>query len=178
MKRKSITKSVRFAVFARDGFTCKYCGRQSDEVKLVIDHIEPVSKGGTNTESNLITSCESCNQGKAAKIIPNQVANESHRLSLAQEFQEQNDIHKKEVEALKMAQELRQEVCNMYCEVFGVKQVLNSSLNHYVSLCNKFGSDLLTQWFQIARCKIQLSNEIDILRYIHGIKRRYLEDNP
>ena len=177
MKRESISKRVRFAIFARDGFTCKYCGRQSDEVKLVIDHIEPVSKGGTNTESNLVTSCESCNQGKAAKIIPTQLANESHRLSLSQEFQEQNDIHKKEIEALKSAQKLRQEVCNMYCDVFGVNDMLHSSLNHYVSLCNKFGSDLLTQWLQIASRTVHHSSEIDILRYVHGIKRRYLEDN-
>jgi hypothetical protein len=33
-------------------------------VILEVDHIEPVSKGGTNDLLNLITSCRSCNRGK------------------------------------------------------------------------------------------------------------------
>ena len=41
-KRKSIGKKKRFEVFARDEFTCRYCGKQPPEVQLVIDHIKPV----------------------------------------------------------------------------------------------------------------------------------------
>jgi len=57
---------LRFSIFARDGFRCRYCGRspQEDEVKLVIDHVIPVSKGGTDEPGNLITSCAECNRGK------------------------------------------------------------------------------------------------------------------
>jgi len=176
MKRQSISKRVRFSVFSRDGFTCKYCGRQSDEVKLVIDHIDPVSKGGTNDETNLITSCETCNQGKAAKQIPNQVEIESHRLSLAQEFQEQNDIHKKAVESARKSLELRQEICNFYCEIFGVESLQKTSLNHYVSICKRFGSDALFSWLQIANAKLSGRREVDILKYVHGIKRKCLEE--
>jgi 5-methylcytosine-specific restriction endonuclease McrA len=65
-----ISKRVRFAILERDNFTCRYCGRQSDAVKLEIDHLTPVSQGGTNDESNLFTSCFDCNRGKAAKTIP------------------------------------------------------------------------------------------------------------
>jgi len=36
---------------------------------LHIDHIIPVSKGGTNEEANLVTACDQCNLGKGAKII-------------------------------------------------------------------------------------------------------------
>ncbi len=64
-----VRKSVRFNVFARDGFTCQYCGKRPPEVVLECDHIHPQSKGGSDDEINLITSCADCNRGKSAKVI-------------------------------------------------------------------------------------------------------------
>jgi hypothetical protein len=64
-----IGKSLRFEVFARDGFTCQYCGARPPDVILEVDHIHPVSKGGTDDTINLITSCYDCNRGKRAKVI-------------------------------------------------------------------------------------------------------------
>ena len=60
---------LRFRILNRDGFSCKYCGNRptsSKEVILAIDHIVPFSKGGSNSESNLITVCNLCNYGKMA----------------------------------------------------------------------------------------------------------------
>jgi 5-methylcytosine-specific restriction endonuclease McrA len=56
----------RFKVFKRDGFRCIYCGQSSieDGVKLHIDHIKPVSKGGTSKLENLVTACAGCNGEK------------------------------------------------------------------------------------------------------------------
>ncbi len=68
-KRKQITKTVRFEVFKRDSFACQYCGRKAPEVLLVIDHIEPVAKGGTNDILNLITACKDCNAGKSDRQL-------------------------------------------------------------------------------------------------------------
>lgn len=65
VKRQGIPKSVRFEVFKRDAFTCQYCGSKAPDVVLHVDHIEPLSKGGTNEIINLITSCVSCNSGKS-----------------------------------------------------------------------------------------------------------------
>ena len=48
MTRKSLSNKIRFEVFKRDNFTCQYCGRKAPEIVLNVDHIEPVSKGGTN----------------------------------------------------------------------------------------------------------------------------------
>ncbi|MBO4509112.1 MAG: HNH endonuclease [Spirochaetaceae bacterium] len=64
-ERVPIPKRIRFEVFKRDSFTCQYCGRKAPEVILHIDHIKPVSIGGTNELLNLTTSCESCNLGKS-----------------------------------------------------------------------------------------------------------------
>ena len=68
-KRKAISKKTRFEVFKRDKFTCQYCGRTIPDVVLHIDHIKPVSKGGTNDIMNLITSCSECNLGKGAREL-------------------------------------------------------------------------------------------------------------
>ena len=65
----SVSKSLRFDIFRRDSFTCLYCGRRPPDVVLELDHVHPVSKGGTNDELNLVTSCYDCNRGKAAKDL-------------------------------------------------------------------------------------------------------------
>ncbi len=64
---------LRFSVLERDGFCCQYCGRspKEDGVKLVVDHIIPISKGGTNEMSNLITACGDCNRGKSDRLLKN-----------------------------------------------------------------------------------------------------------
>ncbi len=64
-ERKTISKKIRFEVFKRDSFTCQYCGKSAPDVILEIDHIKPVSKGGTNDILNLVTSCKECNSGKS-----------------------------------------------------------------------------------------------------------------
>jgi len=66
---RGISESLRFEVFQRDNHTCQYCGRKAPEVKLEVDHLLPVSKGGTDEFDNLVTSCRECNSGKLAKII-------------------------------------------------------------------------------------------------------------
>lgn len=69
MRRKAISKKVRFEVFKRDSFTCQYCGAQAPDVVLCVDHINPVAGGGDNDILNLITACEPCNQGKGARRL-------------------------------------------------------------------------------------------------------------
>lgn len=63
--RRAPSIRLRFAVFARDGFTCVYCGRKPPEVELSPDHVVPFSKGGKTVLENLVTSCRQCNAGKA-----------------------------------------------------------------------------------------------------------------
>lgn len=68
-KRKAISKKTRFEVFKRDSFTCQYCGSHPPAVILNVDHIDPVANGGSNDQDNLVTSCESCNQGKSDRLL-------------------------------------------------------------------------------------------------------------
>lgn len=68
-QRKAISKKSRFEVFKRDGFTCQYCGAHPPAVILHVDHINPVANGGGNDMDNLITACDSCNQGKSDRLL-------------------------------------------------------------------------------------------------------------
>jgi 5-methylcytosine-specific restriction endonuclease McrA len=55
-------KITRRAVFARDNWTCQYCGSRSN---LTVDHVIPRSKGGGSTWDNIVASCAPCNRRKA-----------------------------------------------------------------------------------------------------------------
>jgi 5-methylcytosine-specific restriction endonuclease McrA len=54
-------KITRRAVFARDGWTCQYCGSRA---QLTVDHVIPRSKGGGSTWENIVAACAPCNRRK------------------------------------------------------------------------------------------------------------------
>lgn len=47
---------------------CEYCGRRPPEAKLDIDHILPVSRGGTNVWYNLRFLCVHCNRSRGNRF--------------------------------------------------------------------------------------------------------------
>jgi len=61
-----VSKTTRYQVFRRDGHVCRYCGAKPPQAVLVIDHVIPVSLGGSDDPSNLLTSCRDCNAGKGS----------------------------------------------------------------------------------------------------------------
>lgn len=65
--RATISPKLRYRILMRDNSICQRCGaKASDGVKLHVDHKIPVEFGGDNSESNLWTLCEPCNEGKKA----------------------------------------------------------------------------------------------------------------
>jgi len=66
--RQWLPKEVRRMVAKRDKYRCVYCGRSVHEIGCHVDHIVPLSMGGSNEESNLALSCVDCNQAKGAKV--------------------------------------------------------------------------------------------------------------
>ena len=64
--RRQVTNTF---LFARDRYTCQYCSRASFQLRhresLTRDHIVPLSRGGLNTWTNVVTACSSCNTRKA-----------------------------------------------------------------------------------------------------------------
>ena len=70
--RSKISASKKVRILLRDGNKCVSCGETEN---LCMDHIHPISKGGTNDESNLQTLCRSCNSRKGAKVLTEQPPN-------------------------------------------------------------------------------------------------------
>ncbi|HEX6058585.1 MAG TPA: HNH endonuclease [Gemmatimonadaceae bacterium] len=64
--RRQVTNTF---LFARDGYRCQYCGRPGAELRqresLTRDHVVPMSRGGTNEWTNVVTACSPCNTRKA-----------------------------------------------------------------------------------------------------------------
>jgi 5-methylcytosine-specific restriction endonuclease McrA len=59
-------KITRRAVFARDRWTCQYCGHERGN--LTVDHVIPRSKGGASTWENIVTCCAPCNRRKGDRL--------------------------------------------------------------------------------------------------------------
>ena len=67
--RRQVTNTF---LFARDHYRCQYCGRTTAELRpresLTRDHLIPLSRGGTNEWTNVVTACSSCNTRKANRM--------------------------------------------------------------------------------------------------------------
>lgn len=56
-----------YALFKRDAFLCLYCGEHFMAAQLSRDHVTPISQGGTDTWTNVVTACRRCNHYKAGR---------------------------------------------------------------------------------------------------------------
>jgi len=54
----------RKAALKRSGGICACCGKKLTTKTMTMDHIVPISRGGTNESENLIALCEVCNKQK------------------------------------------------------------------------------------------------------------------
>ena len=69
IKRSAIHKRIKRNIppltnrelFLRDAHLCMYCGGQFKESSLTRDHVIPMSRGGGDRWSNVVTSCRHCN---------------------------------------------------------------------------------------------------------------------
>ncbi len=57
-------KENRIKVYERDGYKCRYCGKQLTRFTCTLDHVTPVDADGTNSFDNLVTACLECNSRK------------------------------------------------------------------------------------------------------------------
>lgn len=68
--RRQVTNTF---LFARDDYRCQFCGRSSRELRhrecLTRDHLIPLSRGGNNGWTNVLTACSTCNTRKG-NLLP------------------------------------------------------------------------------------------------------------
>lgn len=67
--RRQVTNTF---LFARDAYSCQFCGRSERQLRfrecLTRDHLVPLSRGGTNDWTNVVTACSSCNTRKGNRL--------------------------------------------------------------------------------------------------------------
>jgi hypothetical protein len=175
-RRKSLTKSRRYAILARDGFQCRYCGAAADNTVLVVDHIIPVALGGTNDPENLITACEVCNQGKAAKTPTTAAPTETDRKRLEESVRRQEDAARLVAEAAESRKNLRQELCNAWCEIRNTESITSATLRSLLHWHSEVGPKRLVNWITIAQERKPDWSDFNLCRYIGGIRKREYEN--
>lgn len=60
-------------LFRRDDYLCLYCGGEFADHQLTRDHVMPLSKGGLDRWSNVVSACRYCNTRKGGRT-PEQAA--------------------------------------------------------------------------------------------------------
>ena len=80
---RGISINLRNEILERNGYTCQRCGsgpgdpdsfNPGRKVRLHIDHIKPISQGGTDDKENLRVLCSICNHSKANIQPPSESA--------------------------------------------------------------------------------------------------------
>lgn len=64
-ERKTFTKTEKEFIKLKTSGKCGHCGCKLTDENITVDHIIPISKGGTNREENLICLCKECNTDKS-----------------------------------------------------------------------------------------------------------------
>jgi len=103
--RRHVTNTF---LFARDHYTCQYCGRHRRQLRhrefLTRDHLLPLCRGGDNTWANVITACTSCNHRKGnrtpeeAHMRPLRTATEPNHVELVWAVRKVTPIQAKYIE--------------------------------------------------------------------------------
>lgn len=98
-----ISSKLRALVMIRDNSTCQMCGRnvRDDHIRVHIDHVVPLSWGGTTELDNLQVLCSDCNEGKknyvesenpALMVEVNKATSTKERLRLYFEYYKNKQI--------------------------------------------------------------------------------------
>ena len=57
----------RANIYARDHYTCQYCGHVFPTGDLTFDHVVPVAQSGRKDWENIVTCCITCNRRKGGR---------------------------------------------------------------------------------------------------------------
>jgi len=153
MKRKPLSKKTRFEVFKRDKFTCQYCGDVAPNVVLHVDHIEPISRGGTDDILNLVTACSNCNGGKG----PNRLSDDS----VVKRQRKQMEISQERLEQLEMMHQWNKSLMSAEERSIEIVQELfyNNCEGKQWSF-NSYGRQTAIKWI----CKFGLSEVLESVK--------------
>ena len=68
-RRKRKNDTQRKELWRRCHGRCWYCGAQTKHKEFHLDHQEPFSKGGADSNRNLVVACAKCDSEKGAMAV-------------------------------------------------------------------------------------------------------------
>lgn len=89
-------------LFRRDQHMCMYCLATFSDRHLTRDHVVPLSKGGLDAWTNVVTACRACNQKKADRT-PQRAQMRLHAVPYAPSYAEWLILHNRRILADQMA---------------------------------------------------------------------------
>jgi 5-methylcytosine-specific restriction endonuclease McrA len=66
-ERSDLTAGAWLEIQEKQSFVCAYCNQIA--AKLTMDHVIPLSRGGTNTRANVVGACKRCNSQKKNRTL-------------------------------------------------------------------------------------------------------------
>lgn len=64
IRKREHVPFTRANIYARDEYSCQYCGQTFRSDDLTFDHVIPASQGGTKCWENIVAACVDCNRRK------------------------------------------------------------------------------------------------------------------
>jgi len=68
IRKKTEVRFSKSNLFLRDQYTCQYCNHQFSRTHLTLDHVLPLSRGGTTCWENIVAACTKCNGDKGNAV--------------------------------------------------------------------------------------------------------------
>lgn len=175
--RKPISASIRWSIFARDGFCCRYCGAQAgqDGVELAVDHVVSVADGGDNSVNNLVTACRQCNGGKSARSL-NEIPTPQEVIDRVSAMRGRMSSFVEEMQAAtEIRAQAQQMVVDIKCKSYGVSQteIVTGEVDLGLKIVSEFGADKLIEFYEAAAGA--LVSQLRAVQYVGGCARRTRE---
>lgn len=169
--RRPLSKALRFSILERDGFRCQYCGATPKNGALEVDHIIPVSDGGSDEPDNLITACEPCNKGKGRKTapsapVPDLAPMTADALAFAAEVGKWRRAHKKRENTVTAAAEQMQR-----------EHGLSIPVNTFAAAIRQYGVAECDYAADVTADRLGESGYKDQVAYFWGVLRRRSREN-
>jgi hypothetical protein len=171
----AISKRLRFEVFKRDGFRCRYCGATVLAAVLHCDHVIPESKGGPTEAANLVTACVDCNLGKSNVPLDQRKLDPSVDIDAAKEHAEQIKAYLKVQKTIASTKrELETLALQHWEDRMGD---WHYTLPRYLTLpLKEFGLAKVNEAIDVVAAK-GISNKLSQVRYFCGVIRNWRNPN-
>lgn len=151
----------------------------------------PVSKGGDDGITNLITACQSCNQGKSNIELDDSstISKQKRQLDDLQERREQLEMmYEWQKSLMNIDQDATEMVCDLFAELVPEHSINDNGKNNIKKLINKYGfSEVIeslkisaNQYLEYVDQKPEQQSVHKTYNYIEKIcrNRKRLQDKP